>query len=282
MKESELISICMPVFNDSISIKKSILSILKQTYKNFEVIIIDNKSIDGTYEIIKKFNDPRIRLYRNNENIGWRLNSNKALSLARGKYVCTLHGDDLFKEHYIEFIKNIFDKYSNVGIIHCIRKGLKENYFEDKTIINSDEYYSMIASTRCMPAATQTAYRYESIKGSNYYDKNYWTGEARLSMEIARRGYDAYIHGEELCIRHIGAPNDSQSIYNKVFLCEHLLEFYQEYKDDTKIQDKDKKYLKERIMDNFNNLKELNLKYKDNEHINKMYEKTKKKYYFKL
>ena len=65
-----MVSICMPCYNNSEFIEEAINSALNQTYANFKLIICDNQSDDGTWEIINKIDDPRLRIYRNATNIG--------------------------------------------------------------------------------------------------------------------------------------------------------------------------------------------------------------------
>jgi glycosyltransferase involved in cell wall biosynthesis len=92
-----LLSVYMPVFNASPYLAQSIESILNQTLKNFEFIIIDDHSTDNSWKIIKSFarRDPRIRIYRNRLNLGVSTNSNIAISLARCKYLARMDADDI-------------------------------------------------------------------------------------------------------------------------------------------------------------------------------------------
>jgi glycosyltransferase involved in cell wall biosynthesis len=87
----------MPVFNASAYVSQAIESILSQTYKNFEFIIIDDCSTDNTYNILKSYarKDSRIRLYKNKINLGVSTTSNIAISLARCKYLARIDADDI-------------------------------------------------------------------------------------------------------------------------------------------------------------------------------------------
>ena len=64
----DLISIVIPTYNRSVELKRALKSVLSQTYKNFEVIVVDNNSIDNTDTMLKNLNDQRIRLLKINNN----------------------------------------------------------------------------------------------------------------------------------------------------------------------------------------------------------------------
>ena len=83
-----LVSIIMPSWNTGKFIGESIQSVLNQTYKNWELIIVDDCSTDTTDEIVASFNDERIRYFRNDKNSGAALTRNRALREARGRVDC--------------------------------------------------------------------------------------------------------------------------------------------------------------------------------------------------
>ncbi len=94
-KMTPKVSVVIPVFNVSIYIKQSLKSILNQTYKNFEVLIIDDGSTDSTLKIVKTFKDKRIKILKNNKNSGLVVSINKGIETARGEYIARFDGDDI-------------------------------------------------------------------------------------------------------------------------------------------------------------------------------------------
>lgn len=105
------ISIIMSVFNGQEYLKESIESILNQTYKDFEFIIVDDGSTDKTGEILKEYKkDPRIKIITNERNIGLTKSLNKVLKMAKGEYIARQDGDDVSLpqrlEKQIEFLEN--------------------------------------------------------------------------------------------------------------------------------------------------------------------------------
>jgi glycosyltransferase involved in cell wall biosynthesis len=95
MRSQPLVSVCIPSFNSEEFIATTLESLLSQTLTDFEVVISDDKSTDGTISVINRFKDPRIRLIENEQNLGLGQNWNKVLSSARGEYVKLLGDDDV-------------------------------------------------------------------------------------------------------------------------------------------------------------------------------------------
>ena len=102
--ESALVSVIIPTFNSAQFIAEAIQSVQKQTYANWEIIVIDDCSTDRTVAIISEFraNDNRIQLYQLSVNCGTGTARNLGLDKARGKYIAFLDSDDLWKSHKLE------------------------------------------------------------------------------------------------------------------------------------------------------------------------------------
>ncbi len=104
------VSILIPVFNRKDFIAECIHSALDQTYKDFEIVVVDNASNDGTWEICQKFaeKDRRVRIFRNETNVGPVRNWLRCISEARGEYGKILFSDDLmfpgFLEHTLPYL----------------------------------------------------------------------------------------------------------------------------------------------------------------------------------
>lgn len=120
MKQTPMVSVLMTSFNREKYIAEAIKSVLIQSFDNFELIIIDDCSIDCTLEIAKSFDDNRIRVYQNNVNLGQFLNRNKAASLARGKYLKYVDSDDLIYENCLELFVNSIEGYEDVYLSSCL------------------------------------------------------------------------------------------------------------------------------------------------------------------
>jgi len=111
-----LVTVLMPVYNGEKYLKKSIESILNQTFKDFEFLVIDDGSTDKSVEIIKSFNDTRIRLEHNKVNLGLIKTLNNGLVLSRGKYIARMDCDDISLPKRLSAQVNFMEKHPEIGV----------------------------------------------------------------------------------------------------------------------------------------------------------------------
>ncbi|MGN4425600.1 glycosyltransferase family 2 protein [Bacillus cereus group sp. MYBK30-1] len=131
-REDILISIITPVYNSEKYIGETIKSVLSQTHENWEMLIADDCSQDNTAEVIKEFNDDRIKYFKLEENAGAAVARNRALEKANGKYIAFLDADDMWKADKLQ--KQLtFMIENNIGFSFTGYEILKE---EGNKIIN--------------------------------------------------------------------------------------------------------------------------------------------------
>jgi len=106
-----LVSVCIPVYNRKEMLRNCLYSVVRQTLKDIEIIVTDNCSEDDLAEVIREFDDPRIRYHRNSKNLGAGRNFLRALSLAEGKYLKFLCSDDLLLPKCLEEAVNELESY---------------------------------------------------------------------------------------------------------------------------------------------------------------------------
>ncbi|MCT2347464.1 glycosyltransferase family 2 protein [Bacillales bacterium AN1005] len=116
-KTDPLITIFMPVYNTEKYIAESINSILNQTYKNFELLIIDDGSSDRSVEIIKSYKDNRVNLIRNEKNMGLPYTRNLGLKMAKGDYIAIMDSDDISDRERLERQLNILLENNNISVV---------------------------------------------------------------------------------------------------------------------------------------------------------------------
>jgi len=129
-----LVSICIPTYNSSLYISKTLESIASQTYSNIEVIICDNASTDSTLDIVNEFATKyAITVNINEINIGAIANFNKLLSLARGEYIAIYHSDDVYHQSIVEESVNAFSMDTNIGMVSTMGRLIddKGNHIHD-------------------------------------------------------------------------------------------------------------------------------------------------------
>jgi glycosyltransferase involved in cell wall biosynthesis len=123
--ENPLVSVLMTAYNREKYIGEAIESILSSKYQNFELIIVDDCSIDNTLGIAKcyEIQDKRIKVYNNEKNLGQFKNRNKAASYARGKYIKYADSDDIFYPYTLDVMVNAMEKFPDAGLGFCLTHG---------------------------------------------------------------------------------------------------------------------------------------------------------------
>ena len=103
-KNEDLISIIMPAYNCEKYIGEAIDSVLAQSYRNWELILIDDGSVDNTYSIVKEYlqNDIRVSLLSNEKNIGVSAARNRGIEYAKGEWIAFLDSDDIWAPYKLE------------------------------------------------------------------------------------------------------------------------------------------------------------------------------------
>ncbi len=99
---NNLVSIIMPSYNTGKYIAEAIQSVINQTYKYWELIIVDDCSSDNTDEIVTSFSEPRIKFFKNKINSGAAVSRNRALREAKGRWIAFLDSDDLWRIDKLE------------------------------------------------------------------------------------------------------------------------------------------------------------------------------------
>lgn len=127
----KIVSIIIPTYNRANCIRETITSVLNQTYQNFEIIIIDDGSIDNTKEIIQAFLDERIK-YIYQEHNGLPASArNKGLKLAKGEYIAFLDSDDLWFPQKLKIQINFMKENPSIllvatnGLIFTLKPNMK-------------------------------------------------------------------------------------------------------------------------------------------------------------
>lgn len=116
-----LVSVLMTVYNREKYIEEAIESVLASTYKNFELIIVDDRSTDNSLEIAQQFekNDWRIKVFQNEHNLGDYPNRNQAASYATGKYLKYVDADDMIYPYGLEQLVYYMEKFPDAGYGLC-------------------------------------------------------------------------------------------------------------------------------------------------------------------
>ncbi|HVX92971.1 MAG TPA: glycosyltransferase, partial [Candidatus Dojkabacteria bacterium] len=109
------VSITIPTYNRSQYISQAIESAINQSYKDIEIIVIDNCSTDNTEELVNHFQDKGVKYIKNHTNIGMMGNWNRCIEVSTGELLMILGDDDILYPNFIEESVSIFEKHPNIG-----------------------------------------------------------------------------------------------------------------------------------------------------------------------
>lgn len=110
-----MISVVIPLYNKEQSIASTINSVLAQTYKDFEIVVVDDGSTDNSADVVRAIDDERI-VFISQENQGVSAARNNGILSAKGEYVAFLDGDDLWHPEYLETLVRLISDYPNATL----------------------------------------------------------------------------------------------------------------------------------------------------------------------
>lgn len=108
-------SVVIPLYNKEALIGRTLESVLAQSYRDFEIVVVDDGSRDGSADVVKSFADPRIRLIHK-ENAGVSAARNRGIAEARGEFIALLDGDDIWKPDYLSTVANLIKRYPQCDV----------------------------------------------------------------------------------------------------------------------------------------------------------------------
>ncbi|TAE61169.1 MAG: glycosyltransferase family 2 protein [Nostocales cyanobacterium] len=149
-----LVSIIIPTYNRPDYLKQAIYSAVTQTYKNIEIVVSDNCSPESPQSLVESFADPRIRFWRHPENVGMLKNQMNGFKMARGKYVASLHDDDMWTPNFLA--KLIPHLENNPNLILA---------FSDQYIIDNQGKIDTVKTEEC-----SRYYKRQQLASGIYWD----------------------------------------------------------------------------------------------------------------
>ncbi len=199
------ISIIIPTYNCAAYIPEAVDSVLKQSYQDFEIIIVDDGSTDNTSQVLERYGSKASIKYIYQENKGPGAARNAGMKLSEGEYICFLDADDEFKSDSLKLRQEFLDQHEDVMMVFtdyglkktedaCIKRYLVDNEFleyfkdsfmirSDKGIVFNDKFTDLFYSFSPHPISTITVMMKRSVIGSVGYfktdtsvgeDRDYW------------------------------------------------------------------------------------------------------------
>lgn len=146
--DRELVSVIIPAYNAEKYIEEAVESALNQTYKNIEILIVNDGSSDGTIGVIRKYyNNPKVKIlhHENYQNLGVSKTRQLGVSKAKGKYIAFLDADDICLPERLQLQVDAFHQFENIVLCHTgiIVKSELEKY------PNFEKYFSISLHPKC-------------------------------------------------------------------------------------------------------------------------------------
>lgn len=186
---SKLVSVIIPVYNTELYLEECLESVVSQTYKNLEIIIIDDGSTDGSIDICLQFaqKDSRIRFIKHEENQGIGLTRKEGILCAKGEFIAFVDSDDYVEPLFIEKTVAILVK-ENVDIVSF---GYKNFFNSLEYQIRTPEYYGKVKNRNNFlyantPFLWDKVFRREVLTNLLYFDINFGEDECILIQAIAQ------------------------------------------------------------------------------------------------
>jgi len=240
--ETPLISVCIPVFNGENYIREAIDSVLAQTEQHFELVIADNCSTDRTREIAAGYSDRRIRVCKNEENVGLFGNLNKCIEYARGEYLVILPHDDLLLPSMLKVFSGRLNQYPNAGMVYSAyfqinslseKIKLCETQVADRVMSGEDAFNIFIRTCPIQCAM---------VRRKVYSDVGQFDLELKLSADvhmwcrIALAGYDVvFVKAPQNSVRG-HEEQTTRHIYKQGEYGAQLFECYQKVLDSVSLR----------------------------------------------
>lgn len=148
-----LISVIVSIYNAETYLNRCLESILKQTYKELEIILIDDASTDNSIQICKEYanRDKRITIIHSVQNLGVSHTRNKGLDAANGEYVAFVDADDTIEENFIETMYSNCKKYDVklciVNVNYCYEDRIQKPLRMNNAVVNQKEYCQLLINS---------------------------------------------------------------------------------------------------------------------------------------
>ncbi|MDG1730035.1 MAG: glycosyltransferase family 2 protein [Algibacter sp.] len=175
-------SVIIPLFNKEEYIEETLLSVLNQTFTDFEIIVVNDASTDKSLNKAKTVQEKRIKYFENEKNLGLSATRNRGISLAKGEIIALLDADDIWLPDFLENIKllhkkfpeasiygtDYLEKYDNKTVLEPqknIPKNLKNKYFLIDDFFNANMY-------QCIFCPSSLAFKKNISKNQDVFNPN--------------------------------------------------------------------------------------------------------------
>ncbi len=168
-----MISVVIATYNRAHTIARSLESVLRQTHRDIEVLVIDDGSMDGTDEVIRKITDSRVRCVKLEKNQGASVARNRGIKEANGDYILIWDSDDVLYPNALEKILDVFKKHPEYSVVsapaHVMSDGREVKYpeFSQGEVVLADILLKRLPSNEKIRIAKTSVMKQVSYKARN-------------------------------------------------------------------------------------------------------------------
>lgn len=180
-----LVTVVIPAYNQARFLGETLDSVLCQTYRNFEIVVVNDASTDNTEEVVRGYQDPRIRYMAHDSNKGLPATRNTGIRAARGEFVMLLDADDLFHRQKMEVHVEHLIKHPEAGVTYNARyelnyssRGIRELVWPPNAVTLSD----FVLGYPFTPS--DTVLRKDWIARAGYFDERCVNGGEDLELPV--------------------------------------------------------------------------------------------------
>lgn len=245
MSELPLVSVLIASFNHKAYIKETIRSVLGQTYRNVELIVIDDGSVDGSQVLLEKLSQEKGFTYLDQENAGLTATLNRAFSLSRGEYIAVLGSDDIMMldrlEKQVAFMEARSDIYVTGGnILKIDGDGLLYPNQDSMQPYREFGFLELFKNSRNAPAAPTALIRRTAIEKVGG-----WRGDIQLEdlymwLSVTHIGGKIAVLNDVLAYYRIHPTNTTKKIR---YMYENILKTYDLFSEEAEYQAVRSKFL---------------------------------------
>jgi|SRR5579875_143108 len=214
-------SIVIPTYNRKYIIQEALDSVFAQTFRDFELIVVDDASTDNTAELMRAINDPRLRYIQKEKNAGCGAAYNTGIRAAQGEYISFLDSDDLWKPEKLEFEVKFLDRHPEVqAVFSDLEKTDRDKFFpsfmhespnfsklirnmrpgDERVLTQREGYLCLLREVFIKPSST--TFRRGSLLKTNLFDESWPSGnDWKLLLEFSRSFRYGYINRKLAVLR---------------------------------------------------------------------------------
>ena len=232
-KNLPLVSVIISCYNHQDFIRSCIESVVRQTYQNFELIVFDDGSSDASPVILEELSRQYGFYFQAHDNIGLSKTLNKALAMAKGKYVSPLGSDDMLMLDKLEKQVHYMEEHTDIallgGNILCIDDKGAIRRQQKLTPYREVDFNTIMMNPKQGPAAPTMMLRTDILRGIGGYNPDNNLEDLYLWLKITHSGHKIAILNDVLAYYR---KHDYNTTRNYRFMTESILAIFQNYKDE--------------------------------------------------